>query len=113
MGTDSHAEEIMEASMALGTKEDAVIHIAKVYNSRDGTKAYFISEEHPDLRSVNGQTVSMMASLDLSDPEALPGTAPIEMFRALMHLNRATGGAIETLLMRFFDAGLAARRVSE
>ena len=91
-------------------KNGTSIRIIRVHDPGNGLPSYFISELHRQLRPINGERVCVYATVALADSEALPGTALIDVYRALIGLNEITSGGIERLLMKFFAAGIASTR---
>lgn len=77
------------------------LRIVKVFDPHEKKASYFIEELHPKPKLTNGEKQSICTTIDLADPETLPGAAPIDVYRALIGLNDATGGGIEQLLMVF------------
>ena len=88
--------------------EKGTIHICRLQNPHDQTVSYFISEVHPSARQTS-EEISVVAAIQLADPEALLGAAPIDVYQSFIRLNEITGGVVEQLFLKFFTAGLAAR----
>jgi hypothetical protein len=84
-------------------KNPNIVHIVHL-KRQDGRESPCILEAHPGMRIPRGTKI---VELDLSDAEAIPGMAPIDVLRGLLPLEAATNGAIaiEALLLRFYQVG--------